>query len=120
MPDSSRLADLIVPMPGKIAVLVESKATRTPSGLFIPEDVAKSIHEEKATFGEVIAVGEDDDSSPGIIKVGDVVLFGKYTGTRVKYRAQRGADPEQVIVMNESSVLAILKEKDVAKDITVR
>lgn len=120
------LADMIRPAPGKIAVLVESKSERTPSGLLIPLDTARSIHEEKATQGTVIAKGdEDDEDEESFVKLGDVVLFGKYTGTKIKYRPERPAnepqaDQETVIIMTEASVLAVLLTPEQAANFKVR
>lgn len=117
------LADMIRPAPGKIAVLVESKSERTPSGLLIPIDTVRSIHEEKATQGTVISKGDEDDDS--FVNIGDVVLFGKYTGTKIKYRPERPAnepqaDQETVIIMTEASVLAVLLTPEQAANFKVR
>lgn len=117
------LADMIRPAPGKIAVLVESKSERTPSGLLIPVDTVRSIHEEKATQGTVISKGDEDDDS--FVNIGDVVLFGKYTGTKIKYRPERPAnepqaDQETVIIMTEASVLAVLLTPEQAANFKVR
>jgi len=127
MPDEVNFADLIRPMPGKIAVLVETKSQRTPSGLYIPEDTARSIHEEKATQGTVVAVGssvDDEDSdldAPTPVSLGDVVLFGKYTGTVLKYQPDdRTKDPQKIVIMSASAILAVLMSPDQAKSFNVR
>ncbi|MFA6712920.1 MAG: co-chaperone GroES, partial [Bacteroidales bacterium] len=61
-------------------VLVEAKAaeTKTASGLYIP-DTAK----EKPQQGTVIAVGQGKKDEPMELKIGDVVLYGKYAGTEI-------------------------------------
>lgn len=121
--DTSSLGDLIRPLPGKVAVLVESKKEWTPSGLFIPVDTARSVHEERATQGTVIAIGEDEEdleSAPLPIKKGDVVIFGKYTGTRIVYQPDRMKDRETVIVMQVSSILAVLMSPEEARNLKVR
>ena len=71
-------------------------------GLYIP-DTAK----EKPQQGEVIAVGdgrilEDGTRVPLELKVGDQVLFGKYSGTEIKI------DGEEYLIMRESDILAIV------------
>jgi chaperonin GroES len=77
-------------------------------GIIIP-DTAK----EKPMEGEVIAVGpgvRDDDGSiaPLDVKAGDVVLFGKYSGTEVKI------DGEDLLIMKESDILGVIEVKKTA------
>lgn len=80
---------------------------KTAGGILIP-DTAK----EKPTEGEVIAVGpgarsEDDRIHPLDVKVGDRVLFGKWSGTEIK------VDGEDVVIMKESDIMGIV-ERDAA------
>ena len=88
------LADRVV-----IKALEESEQMR--GGLYIP-DTAK----EKPQQGEVIAVGpgrfEDGNRVPMDVKVGDKVLYGKYSGTEVT------VDGEQYLILRESDVLAVV------------
>ena len=88
------LADRVV-----IKALEETETMR--GGLYIP-DTAK----EKPQQGEVIAVGpgrfEKDKRVPMDVKVGDKVLYGKYSGTEVTL------DGEQYLILRESDVLAIV------------
>jgi chaperonin GroES len=88
------LADRVV-----IRALEETETMR--GGLYIP-DTAK----EKPQQGEVIAVGpgrfEKDKRVPMDVKVGDRVLYGKYSGTEVTL------DGEQYLILRESDVLAIV------------
>ena len=75
---------------------------KTAGGIIIP-DSAK----EKPAEGEVIAVGEgtrdeDGDRIALDVKVGDRILFGKWSGTEVKI------DGEDLIIMKESDILGIL------------
>jgi chaperonin GroES len=88
------LADRVV-----IKALEETETMR--GGLYIP-DTAK----EKPQQGEVIAVGpgrfEKDKRVPMDVKVGDKVLYGKYSGTEVTL------DSEQYLILRESDVLAIV------------
>ena len=125
----SELARWIEPMPGKIGVLVESKKEYTPSGLYIPVETARTIHEDRATQGTVFALGDDEDlEEPSLpIKVGDIVVFGKYSGTQIKWRPlgpdgqpDRTRPEEKVIIMSTSSVLAVLRNPDIAGEIKVR
>ena len=77
----------------------EAESMRGP--LYIP-DTAK----EKPTQGEVLAVGpgrmEEGARIPMEVKVGDKVLFGKYSGTEVMI------DGESLLILRESDVLAVL------------
>jgi chaperonin GroES len=88
------LADRVVIKP-----LEETETMR--GGLYIP-DTAK----EKPQQGEVIAVGpgrfEKDKRVPMDVKVGDKVLYGKYSGTEVTL------DGDQYLILRESDVLAIV------------
>ncbi len=74
---------------------------QTRGGLFIP-DTAK----EKPQEGEILAVGpgrfEEGKRIPMELKVGDKVLFGKYSGTEVVI------DGEPLLILRESDVLAVL------------
>lgn len=126
------LGDMILPMPGKIAVQVDTKNEITPGGLFIPVDSVKTIHESRATQGVVVAHGDDTededdlDSAPPRTKVGDTVLFGKYTGTKITWQPPTPEGSavrpprEEVIVMYEKDVLAILLSPEQAKNIKVK
>jgi chaperonin GroES len=69
----------------------------TVSGIIIP-DSAK----EKPLKGTVLAVGPGTKDEEMQVKVGDVVLYGKYAGTEVEI------DGEKVLIMRQSDVLAIL------------
>jgi chaperonin GroES len=90
----SPLADRVVIKP-----LEESETMR--GGLYIP-DTAK----EKPQQGEIVAVGpgkyEDGKLVPMGVKVGDKVLYGKYSGTEVTL------DGDQVLILRESDVLAVI------------
>ena len=87
------LADRVV-----IRALEESEQMR--GGLYIP-DTAKEPQQ-----GEIVAVGpgrfEKDKRVPMDVKVGDKVLYGKYSGTEVTI------DGEQYLILRESDVLAVI------------
>jgi chaperonin GroES len=81
---------------------IEAEA-RTAAGIIIP-DTAK----EKPAEGEIIAVGpggrdENGKLIPIDIKVGDHVLFGKWSGTEVKI------DGQDLLIMNESDIMGVLE-----------
>ena len=82
---------------------------KTAGGIIIP-DTAK----EKPQRGEVIAVGagtrtEEGRLTPLDVKVGDEVLFGKWSGTEVKI------DGEDLLIMKESDILGVVEATKSAK-----
>lgn len=123
---TKRLQDLIVPMPGKIAVLVSTRDEITPQGLFIPVETARSLHEERPTQGVVVAIGDDeilttdDEDASGAIEIGDHVIFGKYTGTKISYQPDRKVPKETVVIMREADILCILRTPTEADKLKVR
>ena len=79
---------------------IEDNVQKSPGGIIIP-DTAK----EKPQKGKIIAVGEgkkDDDGKriPMDVVEGDIVIFGKYSGTDVK------VDGNEYLVMHESDIIA--------------
>lgn len=80
-------------------VLVEPVAaeTKTASGIIIP-DTAK----EKPQEGVVVAVGEGKKDEPLTVKIGDKVLYGKYSGQELKL------DGKDYLIVRESDLLGIL------------
>ena len=71
--------------------------TKTASGIIIP-DSAK----EKPQKGNVVAVGVGTKENPITVKVGDTVLYGKYSGTELKL------ENNDYLIMRESDILAIV------------
>jgi chaperonin GroES len=71
--------------------------TSTASGIIIP-DTAK----EKPQKGTVVAVGDDLKDEQPTLKVGDVVLYGKYAGTELKWEGK------EYLIMKENEVFGIL------------
>lgn len=118
-----KLGDLIEPTPGRLAVEVNVKEERTKSGLFIPRDTTRSQHEQKATQGIVVALGDEDEDDlenpPSKIKLGDTVLFGKYSGTEVLYQPDRTKDPQKVFILNVRDILAVLRSPEEAANIRI-
>jgi chaperonin GroES len=85
-----------------IVKAVEPKETKK-GGLIIPETA-----KEKPQEGEVLAVGkgkiaDDGKLIPMEVKTGDIVLYGKYSGTEIKI------NDEEYLIMSESDVLGIVK-----------
>ena len=71
--------------------------TKTASGLYIP-DTAK----EKPQQGIIVAAGPGKKDEPMEVKVGDVVLYGKYAGTEVT------VEDKKYLIVKQSDILAIL------------
>lgn len=87
----------IQPLADRVIVKAAEAETKTKSGIIIP-DSAK----EKPQKGEVMAVGAGKKDEPMTVKVGDTVLYGKYSGTEINID---GAD---YLIMRESDILAIV------------
>ena len=91
----------VAPLSDRVIVKALEETEQMRGGLFIP-DTAK----EKPQQGEIIAVGpgryEKDVRVPMELKVGDKVLYGKYSGTEVTL------DNEQFLILRESDVLAVI------------
>jgi chaperonin GroES len=89
------------PLADRVVVRSLDRNEQTRGGLFIP-DTAK----EKPQEGEILAVGagrfDDGKRVPMEVKVGDKVLFGKYSGTEVMI------DGEPLLILRETDVLAVL------------
>lgn len=87
----------IKPLADRVLVKADAAEETTASGIIIP-DTAK----EKPQRGEVVAVGEGKKDEPMTVKVGDKVLYGKYSGTEINVA---GVD---YLIMRESDIYAIL------------
>jgi len=81
---------------GKILVKPQEAEEKTQSGIIIP-DSAK----EKPQQGTVVLVGADKKDEPMEVKVGDVVVYGKYSGTELNI------DDEDYLLMSQSDILYI-------------
>ena len=93
----------VKPIRDRILVKPEEKDTVTASGIVIPDNVA-----EKPLKGKVIAVGtgkiaEDGSIIPLVIKSGDTVLFGKFSGQTVK------VDDVEHLILKEDEIMAIVE-----------
>ncbi len=87
----------IKPLADRVLIEPVAAETKTASGIYIP-DTAK----EKPQNGVVVAVGPGTKDNPMTVKVGDSVIYGKYTGTDLKLE---GVD---YLMMRESDILAIV------------
>jgi len=87
----------IKPLADRVLVLPAPAEEKTVGGIIIP-DTAK----EKPLKGEVVAVGNGTKDEEMVLKVGDNVLYGKYSGTEIEF------DGTKYLIMRQSDVLAIL------------
>jgi chaperonin GroES len=90
------------PLHDRLVVKRLDNERKTSSGIVIPDNAA-----EKPDQGEVLAVGngkilEDGKVRPLDIKVGDKILFGKYSGQTVK------VDGDELLVLREDDVMAVI------------
>src|SRR5690606_29752287 len=97
------------PLHDRVVVRRIEAEEKSAGGIIIP-DTAK----EKPQQGEVLAVGpgtrdEQGKIIPLDVKVGDVVLFGKWSGTEVKI------DGEELLILKESDIMGILEKEAKAK-----
>jgi chaperonin GroES len=95
----------IRPLHDRVIVKRLESETKTAGGIVIPDSAA-----EKPVQGKIVAVGkgkilEGGEVRPLDVKVGDKILFGKYSGTEVK------VDGEELVVMREEDVMAVIEGK---------
>jgi chaperonin GroES len=93
------------PLADRVVVKPSAAEEKTKGGIIVP-DTAK----EKPVWGTVIAIGPGKTSDEGKlitpeVKVGDSVLYGKYSGTEVTI------DGEELLIMRESDIFAIMPKK---------
>ena len=93
----------IRPLHDRVVIKRMEEERTSPGGIVIPDAAA-----EKPIRGEVVAVGNGKIQESGEVrkldvKVGDTVLFGKYSGTEVKM------DGEDLLVMREDDIMAVLE-----------
>ena len=93
----------IRPLHDRIVVRRVEDERTSPGGIVIPDSAT-----EKPMQGEVLAVGngkmlENGEQRALDVKVGDKVLFGKYSGTEVK------VDGEEVLMMREDDIMGIIE-----------
>ena len=101
--ESTKSSVGVRPLHDRILVRRMTEDEKTAGGLYIP-DTAK----EKPSKGEIVAAGkgrvtEDGKTMPLEVKVGDKVLFGKYSGTELKL------DGHEYLMMREEDILGIIQ-----------
>ena len=93
------------PLHDRVVVRRVEEDTKTKGGIIIPDTA-----QEKPMQGEVVAVGAGarDDSGKVValdVKAGDMVLFGKWSGTEVKI------DGQELLIMKESDIMGVIEGK---------
>ena len=93
----------IRPLHDRVVVRRKEEETTTAGGIVLPGSAT-----EKPVQGEILAVGkgkilESGDVRPLDVAVGDIVLFGKYSGTEIKI------DGEEVLVMREEDIMGVIE-----------
>ena len=93
------------PLHDRVVVKRVKEEEKTKGGIIIPDTA-----QEKPQEGEVIAVGpgardEDGERIALDVKVGDRILFGKWSGTEVKL------DGEDLLIMKESDIMGVIEQK---------
>lgn len=87
----------IKPLADRVIIEPSAAEDKTAGGIIIP-DTAK----EKPQRGTVVAAGPGKKDEPLTVKVGDVVLYGKYAGTEIT------VEGNDYLIMRESDIVAIL------------
>ena len=90
------------PLHDRVVVKRLEEEQKTKGGIIIPDSAA-----EKPQTGEIVAAGpgargEDGKIQPLDVKVGDKVVFGKWSGTEVKI------DDQELLIMKESDIMGVL------------
>jgi chaperonin GroES len=93
----------IRPLHDRVILKRMEEETTSPGGIVIPDSAA-----EKPVRGEIVAAGngkrlDNGDVIPLDVKVGDTVLFGKYSGTEVKVNGQ------DLLVMREEDIMGVIE-----------
>jgi chaperonin GroES len=93
----------IRPLHDRVVVKRVEEERKTPGGIVIPDSAT-----EKPVRGKILAVGkgkilENGEIRPLDVKVNDMVLFGKYSGTEVK------VEGEEILVMREEDIMGIIE-----------
>lgn len=92
------MADLnIRPLADRVIIEPAAAETTTASGIIIPDTA-----QEKPQKGTVVAVGPGKKDEPMTVNVGDVVLYGKYSGTEFKY------ENGDYLIMREVDIMVIV------------
>ncbi len=87
----------VKPLADRVLVEPAPAENKTAGGIIIP-DTAK----EKPMRGKIVAVGNGKPEEPMTVKVGDLVLYGKYAGTELTFEGK------EYLIMKESDIYAII------------
>lgn len=87
----------IKPLADRVLIEPVEAETKTASGIIIPDNA-----KEKPQQGKVMAIGKGTKDEPMTVKIGDTVLYGKYSGTELKLEGK------DYLMMRESDILAII------------
>ena len=87
----------IKPLADRVLVEPAAAETTTASGIIIPDTA-----QEKPQKGTIVAIGSGKKDEPMTVKVGDTVLYGKYSGTELKLEGK------DFLIMREADILAII------------
>ncbi|TCP28490.1 chaperonin GroES [Tenacibaculum skagerrakense] len=87
----------IKPLADRVLVEPAAAETTTASGIIIPDNA-----KEKPQKGTIVAIGTGKKDEPLTVKVGDTVLYGKYSGTELKFEGK------DYLMMRESDIMAII------------
>ncbi len=87
----------IRPLADRVLIEPAAAETTTSSGIIIPDNA-----QEKPQRGTVVAVGPGKKDEPTTVKIGDTVLYGKYSGTDLNL------DGVDYMIMKETDILAII------------
>lgn len=87
----------IKPLADRVLIKPAPAEEKTVGGIIIPDNA-----KEKPLKGEVLAVGHGTKDEEMVLKAGDKVLYGKYSGTEVEL------DNEKYLIMRQSDVLAVI------------
>ncbi len=94
----------VKPLDDRVLIKPTEAETKTASGIYLPDGA-----QEKPMYGKIISIGpgklnDDGERTPMEVKKGDLVLYGKYTGTEVD------VDGKEMIITRESEILAVLDD----------
>lgn len=96
---------MLKPLADHVVVEVVEQEEKTASGIFLPDTATK----EKPSQGKVLAVGTGKTTDAGVViapavKVGDEVIFAKYSGTPVKHEGK------DYLILSERDLLAVIEK----------
>ncbi len=85
------------PLEDRILVEIEETSSKTASGIIIPDNA-----KEKSQKGTILAVGPGLPNKPTVVKVGDTILYGKFSGSEIEIEGK------MFLLMREADIYAIL------------